>query len=865
MEEQWLEVPKEEDKEGGTESGSGDPFINQMRALEDLTWDRTSLLNSELMEEIHQNWDSQWQEFVEPVAWLPLSPPPLEENGTDSQASWGRDKTDPQEESSGEARKESVFQGDPNIDGKAWMGREQLDSSMKMKTQGEINLESLLLLPLSSQDAADPLEMPAKRKKPNSRETRRKQHGKCIDLNLKMKIIQAHESGKQIHEIAKGEGLSGFTVSNIVWKKEMIKEALKRGIRMKKETRKKIKLQRSEMESLLILWIKDQIQKRLPVRFPLVQIKACSIFRTLKEQAGKGCTEKFTASQDWFLQFQKRFHYQIPSHEDLKAEKRAAPHFLDEIDDLVTEGNYSADQIFRVDEIGLYWKKFLEQTYIHKEAQAMPSCKEFKERVTVLLGGNVVGFKLKPFVILKSHHASMIQKWSKDTLPFYYQFECDTWMTPILFQDWFTNCFIPQVKAYCGKKRIPFKILLLLDNVPGYALDLDSIHPDVKVVYLPQIVTTLLQPMGQRDILLFSAYYLYAVFAKALAATRYYKITLAKFWESYNILHCIENIVAAWEAFSVENMQEFLKCLKCYKAFANIFEGFSHKHNLDKMSRKIFALTKYLDLEVEAKDVNILIASTEGELSYQDLIEMKKELEAQKVREEEEQAVDVELKTFTEEGLAGIFSGVKPILSDLGSVDPDEECFIKLNSEMSENLKCYHEIHERKKKENEDKETKLPSLLPFTGLKHPNNLQPSTSYASRSEVSENIKKHEYFTDGVSDSMFRGFPNSGGYDANISQIRERGLGRCIGEAFQENDAEANSLECDIWQTHKEKTFHVGSSEVREEEHTSFKQQGIQPSIVQMTPQNLTPSFFNAMPQAIQYSLETDELTWCDVQF
>ncbi|XP_070600022.1 tigger transposable element-derived protein 1-like [Erythrolamprus reginae] len=712
--------------------------------------------------------------------------------------------------------------------------------------------------------------MPSKRKNPNPTETRRKHHGKSIDLNLKMKIIKAYEAGKKMEELVKEEGLGYATIKYIVKNKKRFKEALKGAIGMNTNTKAHRKT--SEMEPLLILWIKDRIPKRLPVNFPLIQIKACSIFRTLKEQAGKEYTETFSADPRWFLQFQQRFHYQIPSHEDLKAEKRTAPHFLDEIDDLVAEGNYSAHQIFRVDEIGLYWKRILEQTYIHKEAQEMPCCKAFKERVTLLLGGNVAGFKLKPFLILKSDHASMIPKRNKDTLPVYYRFECDTWMTHIFFEDWFMNCFIPQVKEYCGQKGIPFKILLLLDKVPGYALDLDSIHPDVKVVYLPQIVTTLLQPMGQRAILLFSAYYLHAVFAKALAATEDDKITLDKFWESYNILHCIENIVAAWEDFTVKSMQQFLKCLKCYKAFANNFEGFSHSKYLDEISKTILTLTKYLDLEVEAEDVNKLIAYIEGELSDQDLIELEKELEAQKVREEdaeierekEEQPVDIELKTFTEEGFAVILSGLKTILLDLESMDPDEQHFRKLNLEMCEKLKCYHEINERKKKENEDKETKLPSHLPlpFTAIKHLNNPQSSTSYASRSEVSESIKKHEPFTDGVSDLMFAGIPNSGGYDANISKIRERSLGRSEGEVSQGSDGEANSLECDIWQIHKEKTFHVGSSEVREEEHTSFKQQGIQPPIVEMTPENLTPPIIlhTMIAQAIQYCLETDELTW-----
>ncbi|KAK9405686.1 hypothetical protein NXF25_004460 [Crotalus adamanteus] len=160
MEEQRLVVPKEEEE--GTENGGRDPLIVQVRTLGDfLTQHGTSHLKPESKDEMHQCWDSQWQEFLKSVARLPIAPSPLEENAADSQASLGRDKEDPQEESSGEARGKSVLQRDPSMDQKAWMGREKLDSSIKVKVeeiQEEVNLESQALLSLrqfSSQDAEE--------------------------------------------------------------------------------------------------------------------------------------------------------------------------------------------------------------------------------------------------------------------------------------------------------------------------------------------------------------------------------------------------------------------------------------------------------------------------------------------------------------------------------------------------------------------------------------------------------------------------------------------------------------------------------------------------------------------------------------
>lgn len=53
-------------------------------------------------------------------------------------------------------------------------------------------------------------------------------------------------------------------------------------------------------------------------------------------------------------------------------------------------------------------------------------------------------------------------------------------------------------------------------------------------------------------------------------------------------------------------MQEFWKkCLKGYAAFANNFEGFSHKQNLDEINKKILTFAKSLDLGKGATECRI--------------------------------------------------------------------------------------------------------------------------------------------------------------------------------------------------------------------------------------------------------------------
>lgn len=75
-----------------------------------------------------------------------------------------------------------------------------------------------------------------------------------------------------------------------------------------------------------------------------------------------------------------------------------------------------------------------------------------------------------------------------------------------VIEDWLTNNFVSAVEWYCASKVLPFKVLLVLDNAPGYPLQLNDMHPNGKVVYLLANTTSLLQPTGQGVNASFEAY-----------------------------------------------------------------------------------------------------------------------------------------------------------------------------------------------------------------------------------------------------------------------------------------------------------------------------------------------------------------------
>ena len=79
------------------------------------------------------------------------------------------------------------------------------------------------------------------------------------------------------------------------------------------------------------------------------------------------------------------------------------------------------EQIFDTDETSKFWKQLPERTFIHKEAKSVPGFKALKDRITVLLGGNVAGYKLKPFVIWHSENPKAFKHISNHILPVYYR------------------------------------------------------------------------------------------------------------------------------------------------------------------------------------------------------------------------------------------------------------------------------------------------------------------------------------------------------------------------------------------------------------------------------------------------------------
>ncbi|KAM5158212.1 tigger transposable element-derived protein 1-like [Mantella aurantiaca] len=157
---------------------------------------------------------------------------------------------------------------------------------------------------------------------------KKKKKIKAITLEWKLKIITKHEGGMSVMTIAREFRLSQSTISTILKDKRQISDAVKASTSVKSTV---ISKQRAgpmnEMEKLLVTWMEDQMQKRMPLSLLTIQAKARSIFETLKQCIDDPISmHPFTASHGWFQRFKKRnnFHNVRISGEAASADQERA-------------------------------------------------------------------------------------------------------------------------------------------------------------------------------------------------------------------------------------------------------------------------------------------------------------------------------------------------------------------------------------------------------------------------------------------------------------------------------------------------------------------------------------------------------------
>ncbi|KAG7170170.1 Tigger transposable element-derived protein 1-like 78 [Homarus americanus] len=228
-------------------------------------------------------------------------------------------------------------------------------------------------------------------------------------------------------------------------------------------------------EKLLVSYLIRQVRRNMAVDT-----------RSVKEYARElyAAPKPFNASSGWLQRFKKRnkiTNINIGG-EEASADRVAARDFPPFLREIMEEGQYTDDQVFNMDESGLFWKKLPSKTFVVKTASNCRGRKLQKERITVLFTTNASGTcKLKLSVIHTARKPHAYKNMDMTKLNVHWLTACKAWMFSALSLSWFDDCFVPDVKKFCEQQNVPFKILLLLDNAPGHSPLLLDRHPNVKL------------------------------------------------------------------------------------------------------------------------------------------------------------------------------------------------------------------------------------------------------------------------------------------------------------------------------------------------------------------------------------------------
>ena len=264
------------------------------------------------------------------------------------------------------------------------------------------------------------------------------------------------------------------------------------------------------------------------------------------------------------------------------------------------------------------------------------------------------------------------------------------WVTQEIFQEWFLHHFIHETKEYCIAKNIPFKILLLIDNVTGHAKNLDVLHPDVRVMFMPPNTTALIQPMDQGIIASFKAYYARRAVTQAVEYTQDSSKNLQDFWKDYNIYGAIKNITYAWDDVKHSNMKGVWKnlCPQFFNLEPEITED-----PIASSNEILVECGHRLGLEITPDTVLICINEQNDNL---DTI-ASEDTETHSMDDaSDEETVDGSQKDFNAAELKKAFDLIKSGLRKIEQLDPNSERFIKANQVIEQGLEGYKEIYSNK-------------------------------------------------------------------------------------------------------------------------------------------------------------------------
>ncbi|XP_013007869.1 tigger transposable element-derived protein 1-like isoform X2 [Cavia porcellus] len=201
---------------------------------------------------------------------------------------------------------------------------------------------------------------------------------KKITIALKKEIVEKHEHGIRVTDLALEYKMAKSTISTILKNRDAIKGAnVAKGVTTLTKQRTQVL---EEVEKLLLVWLNEKQLAGDSVSEAMICEKARKLHSDLLQEkpSTSATTDKFKASRGWFDKFRKRSGIlRVTRHDEASSSgKVVAGAYKKEFSEFVKAEGYVAQHVFNCNETRLFRKKMPNRTYITQEEKALPGHSE---------------------------------------------------------------------------------------------------------------------------------------------------------------------------------------------------------------------------------------------------------------------------------------------------------------------------------------------------------------------------------------------------------------------------------------------------------------------------------------------------------
>lgn len=321
-----------------------------------------------------------------------------------------------------------------------------------------------------------------------------------VRLNSKVKFLIYTESkmGADKRKLLKKYGISERLLRATIRSGERLVKYMGSGANLEKNMNfRDINVIRVEV--LLMYWIHNLLDRGMPITPGLAKEKATDLFNKLKEEGlyVKSKRPGWTASSGWYSRFLQRNHLsnKKASGEVMSANHEKASEFVQILKDIMDKEGYTPDTVFNIDETCISYRRNITSTICPIGQKPTPA-KSYKSNITILVGANASGsYRLSPLFVGKADHPRSFPNKHGEVSFLKYDHSKSGWMVFDILNRYLSEYFYPAMKDLCENYlRVPFKILLLMDNCPCHVTKSFDMGDEVRVLFLPPRTTSLIQP-----------------------------------------------------------------------------------------------------------------------------------------------------------------------------------------------------------------------------------------------------------------------------------------------------------------------------------------------------------------------------------